>query len=288
MIKLHIQNETARLHSVVLGKAEDRQKVPHQNNPKIVEAVKLGTVPTEEGLCADIRTFEKVLTDHGVTVYRPNNISGQDQIFTRDIGFVIGDTFVRANMKKDNRKIEINGINHLIEQMCKVVTPPANATVEGGDVIVHNGYLFVGLGERTNEAGAKFLQEQFGKTHKVVPIPVTVTDDPMTNVLHLDCAFQPVGGKYAIIYEDGFIQKPQLIYDIFGEENLIKVSSKEMYDMFPNIFSISSNLVAVDAAFGRLIDELKAKGIGVAEVNYREVSKLGGLLRCSTLPLCRD
>jgi N-dimethylarginine dimethylaminohydrolase len=288
MIKLNIHNETAPLQAVVLGKADDRQKTPHANNPKIVEAIQLGTVPTEEGLSNDISTFERALLKYGVEVFRPHNIPEQDQIFSRDIGFVIGDTFVKANMKKENRRPEIKGITHLLEQMEKVVHPPADATVEGGDVIVHNKYLFVGLGDRTNQAGVDFLKAQFGHQWEVIAFDMTVTDNPMTNILHLDCAFQPVGEKYAIIYEDGFQKRPDIIYDLFGAENLIRVSGQEMYDMFPNIFSISPEVVVVDAAFTRLIGEFEKRGIQVEQVNYREVSKLGGLLRCSTLPLRRS
>ena len=37
--------------------------------------------------------------------------------------------------------------------------------------------------------------------------------------------------------------KPEVIYDLFPEEKLIKVNQEEMNQMFPNIFSISTKKV---------------------------------------------
>jgi N-dimethylarginine dimethylaminohydrolase len=43
----------------------------------------------------------------------------------------------------------------------------------------------------------------------------------------------------------------------------------------------------VEQGFGRLKSGLIERGYEVFEVDYSETSKLGGLLRCSTLPLKR-
>jgi len=154
-------------------------------------------------------------------------------------------------------------------------------------VLIHGKYIFVGMGERTNQAGVDFLKEQFEPDFEVHAFPLVVSDSPMENILHLDCTFQPVGDKYAIFFEDGFAERPSFLIDLFGEENLIRVTAREMYDMFPNVFSIAPNTVVVDSDFKRLINELESRGLTVVPVEYREVSKLGGLLRCSTLPLRR-
>ena len=286
-LKLQVRSETSPLETVVLGMAQDRPSLPHPNNPKIQEHSAKGTLPTEQGLINDMNTFEKVLKAEGITVYRPDNIPNQDQIFARDIGFVIGDTFVKARMHKENRRIELQGIQGLIDRMERVIEPPMDANVEGGDVLVHGKYIFVGIGERTNQKGVDFLKEHFEPEFEVHALELVISDDPMKNILHLDCAFQPVGDKYAIFFEEGFAKRPDKLYEVFGEENLIKVTAQEMYDMFPNVFSISPSLVAVDSDFKRLIGELENRGLKVAPVEYREVSKLGGLLRCSTLPLRR-
>ena len=58
--------------------------------------------------------------------------------------------------------------------------------------------------------------------------------------------------------------------------------------MYSNIFSISSNVVVSDIRFSRLNKWLKQKDILVEEINYSQISKMGGLFRCSTLPLIRE
>ena len=123
---------------------------------------------------------------------------------------------------------------------------------------------------------------------EVIPLNLKVTLDHLTNVLHLDCVFQPVGHNHAILYEDGFLEKPKAIIDIFREKNIIKISAKEKFDMFPNIFSISPKLVVIEKNFHRLNEELNKIGIKTIRVKYSDMEKNDGLLRCSTLPLYRE
>ena len=287
-IQLNVQNETAPLEAVIVGIGIDEGTAHYQNNPKMMEHVSKGTYPPEEVLAGQVDSLAVALESEGVKVYRPSNISEVNQIFTRDIGFVIDDYFVKANMQRDNRKPEYEGIQNIITHFPenKILYPPKEATIEGGDVLLWGEHIFVGISKRTNQAGADFLQEKF-PNKKVHSLFVKVTDDSKTNILHLDCTFQPVGEKYAIIFEDGFEKRPEILYQMFEEENMIKVTAEEMYSMFPNVVSISPTCVASEKNFTRLNEQLRAKGIRVIEVAYNEVSKLSGLFRCSTLPLRR-
>ena len=286
-IHLHIANETNELKAVVLGIGTDQGK-PYDINPVAKMHKEEGTYPTEDDVIAEIATVEAALKAEDVTVFRPKNMPNQKQIFTRDIGFVIDDKFVVANMKEPVRKAEIEGIQHVLDQLDpdSIIEVPEGATIEGGDVLVHHDHVFVGISKRTNKAGFEFLKATF-PDKQVIGLNVVVSDDPKKNILHLDCAFQPVGDKYAIIYEDGFQEKPQSIYDLFGEENLIKVNQKQMNRMFPNVFSVSPKKVLVEEGFTTLIDALESRNIQCIKVKYAETSKLSGLLRCSTLPLVR-
>lgn len=288
-IQLNVQNETAPLEAVIVGIGIDEGTAHYQNNPKIMDHIEKGTYPPEEVLAGQVDGLASALANEGVTVYRPENITEVNQIFTRDIGFVIDGYFVKANMQRDNRKPEYDGIQHVIANFPedKILYPPKDATIEGGDVLLWGEHIFVGISKRTNQAGVDFLQEKFPHK-KVHGLHVRVTDDPKTNILHLDCTFQPVGDKYAIIFEDGFDKHPEIIYEIFEEENLIKVTAEEMYDMFPNVVSVSPTCVASEKNFTRLNNELRNKGIRVIEIAYNEVSKLSGLFRCSTMPLRRS
>lgn len=250
---------------------------------------KKGTYPSPEAIQLEIAGAKAILERLGVEVIQPHNLLEKKQIFTRDIGFVIDNKFVVANMKEPLRQGEIEGIQFILDQINPqdLIRVPEEATIEGGDVLIHGEHVFDGISKRTNQAGFEFIKSRFPKK-QFHALDLVVSDDPFVNILHLDCAFQPVGNRYAIIYEEGFKRKPEILYSIFDEENLIKVTQEEKNAMFPNIFSISSTDVLIEKSFDRLIHELELRGINCYPVKYDETSKLSGLLRCSTLPLSRE
>jgi len=274
---------------VLVGIANDRGNIVHENNPKISKYLQQGKIPSESTLVGQVDNFSNLLEEQGVKVFRPKNIPNQDQIFTRDISFVIDDKIIKSKMKKENRKVEQEGIDFVFDKIYDecLLTPPDNAYIEGGDVIVHKNYIFVGLSSRTNHTGYEFLRSSFPK-YEVIPFQLFATDNPATNILHLDCALQTFGGKYALIYEDGFVHYPDSIIDIIGDSNLVKVTQYEMYHMNPNIFSIAPDKIVSDKSFKRINQIFYSLGIQTIEIDYQEVSKLGGLFRCSTLPLIRE
>tara|TARA_R110000796_G_scaffold71409_5_gene162227 strand:+ start:98719 stop:99630 length:912 start_codon:yes stop_codon:yes gene_type:complete len=286
-ISLHVQNETDKLEAVVLGIGTDIGE-ESEINPTSKYHKEEGTYPTEEDIQREISTFEKVLKSQGIEVYRPKNIEGLEQVFTRDIGFVIDNTYVVASMQEEVRQMELPGVNHITNRIDPnhIIHPPKGANVEGGDVILWNDHIFVGISARTNMEGYEFIKTSF--PHKQVhAIPLVVSKDRKKNILHLDCTFQPIGSKEAIIYENGFAEHPQIIYDLFKEEDMLKVDQAQMNRMFPNIFSLSPKDIVVERSFKALIAALKERGYSVHEVDYTENSKLSGLLRCSTMPLRR-
>ena len=283
---LHVNDETSRLKTVILGLAASPGK-ELGINARVAEAIQNGTYPSEQEVSDAMAAFEKVLRENGVEILRPKNIGGLRQTFTRDIGFVIDDRFVAANMKEESRRPEFDAIRSLIDED-KILYPPDDVYVEGGDIVQLKNRIFVGVGRRTNHKALEFLKKNFPAKEISSFEMVYQTDDPRRSILHLDCAFQPVGERYALFYEEGFRSSPQAIIDIFGEENLIRVSSDEMYRMFPNIFSLSPSKVVSCTSFTRLNDLLGSKGIEVTAIPYEKVAILGGLLRCSTLPVLRE
>lgn len=287
-LPLHISSETAVLKSVILGIGTD-QGAPYDINPVAKMHKEQGTYPKEADIIREIAAAKAVLEQAGVQVYQPKNIPHLKQIFTRDIGFVIDDCFVVANMKEKVRQAEINGIEEVLQQIAptKILELPDEATVEGGDVLVHHQHVFVGISKRTNLAGYEAIKALFPHK-KVHAMPLVVSDDPDKNILHLDCAFQPVGKDFAIYYPAGFKEPPTIIHELFAEEHLIKVNLEEKNQMFPNIFSLGPEDVLIEENFTRLIKILEAHDIRCHKVPYSETSKLSGLLRCSTLPLERE
>lgn len=304
MLKLRVTNETDRLKAVILGTAVSNGATPtleEAYDPKSAEHIKAGTYPIEKDMVAEMDAFATVLQKYGVQVYRPEIIRDCNQIFTRDIGFVIDDVFIKANILPD-RQAEFQAIEYIVKQMNpdKVVTPPEEVHIEGGDVMPWNEHIFIGtykgddykeqVTARTNMAGVAFIQKLF--PHKKVKEfdLVKSKTEARDNALHLDCCFQPVGKDKAIIYKGGFRSEAdyQYLVDIFGAENLFHIEREEMYEMNSNVFSISPEVVVSEKHFTRLNTWLRAQGFTVEEIPYSEISKQEGLLRCSTLPLLRD
>ena len=286
-MKISIHNETDPLASVILGIAED-MGAPLDINPVSKSHIEKGTYPNEADLIRELADFEMALTQAHVNVLRPRNIKGVEQIFCRDIGFVIDDTFVISNMKEPVRQQEFPGIIHHINTLdqSKVLSLNSDTFIEGGDVVLHDEHVFVGISSRTNRNGFEALKKHFpGK--QIHPIPIKESLNPDEHILHLDCTFQPVSNGYCIIYEEGFIDIPQIIDSLFPSEKRIKVSQKEKSLMFPNVFSISPDLMVIERSFESLKKELNRIGVHTISVEFSENSKLSGLLRCATLPLLR-
>ncbi|MFK8296596.1 dimethylarginine dimethylaminohydrolase family protein [Capnocytophaga canimorsus] len=304
MLKVNIKNETNRLKAVILGTAQSNGATPTAEeayDPKSLEHIKAGTYPIEKDMVAEMEAFRSVLEKYGVTVYRPEIIENCNQIFTRDIGFVIDDIFIKANILPD-RENEYQAIEYIVNKIekLKVVIPPDEVHIEGGDVMPWNEHIFIGtykgsdyknyITARTNMQGVEFIKELF--PNKIVKEFDLVKSnlEARDNALHLDCCFQPVGRNKGIIYKSGFREEADYVYllELFGKENLFHVTRDEMYHMYSNIFSIAPDVVVSERKFTRLNNWLRDNGFVVEEIPYYEISKQEGLLRCSTLPLIRE
>tara|TARA_R110000868_G_scaffold118059_3_gene313311 strand:- start:563 stop:1477 length:915 start_codon:yes stop_codon:yes gene_type:complete len=304
MLELKVNNETSKLRAVVLGTAVNNGPTPSIDeayDPKSLEHILAGTYPVEKDMVAEMEAFHAVLKKYQVTVFRPELIDNCNQIFTRDIGFVIDDTFIKSNILPD-REMELDAIQYVIDQInpIKVIRPPENVHIEGGDVMLWNNYIFVGtykgsdyadyITARTNADGVQFIKDLFpNKIVKEFDLVKSKTQ-ARDNALHLDCCFQSVGVNKGIIYKGGFRSESDYRYlvTLFGEDNLFHITREEMYNMNSNVFSIDTNVVVSERNFTRLNDWLRSNGFIVEEIPYAEISKQEGLLRCSTLPLIRD
>jgi N-dimethylarginine dimethylaminohydrolase len=304
MLKLNIQNETSRLRAVVLGIAKSNGVVPKVEDcydPKSIEHILKGTYPKEEDMVKEMDAVAKVLEKYNVEVFRPEILENYNQIFSRDIAFVIDDKFIKANILP-NREREYKAINNVISKIDSnnIILLPEECHVEGGDVMLWNDYIFVGtysgkdypgyITARTNKEAVLALQELFPeKIVKSFELRKS-NSNAKENALHLDCCFQPIGKDKAILHKNGFLIESEYewLVNFFGKENIFEITKEEMYNMNSNIFSISEDVVISERNFTRLNNWLRNKEFIVEEVPYAEIAKQEGLLRCSTLPLLRE
>lgn len=286
-VALHVKSESATLKTVILGYAENFHQVP----PSIINETQKRTYfsdnpPTRELLVTELDGFRQVLEANGVTVFRPAPLPNvPDQLMPRDIGVIIGSTLVISRMAKSSRRDEWRGITWLIDQInpAQVLFVPDPAVLEGGDVILDGDVIFVGIGQRTNEAGFRFLAKSFPH-YKVVPVYLkSITDGE--DVLHLDCAFVPLGNRHALIYPEGMMDVPAIIYERYAP---IMVTREEQSALATNVLSIAPDTVISRPDMVRVNEALRATGLRVIEVKYDNPPKTGGSFRCTTLPLRRE
>jgi N-dimethylarginine dimethylaminohydrolase len=304
-MNLNVKNETSKLKSVVLGRADSNGSVPTLDetfDAKSYESVLNNDFPKEEQLQEEMQGFYTVLKKYGVEVLRPSLIENCNQVFSRDVGFVIEDQFFVSNITPE-REAEFAAYKSILEQINpkQINNLPEDIYVEGGDVILYNDYIFVGTYNqpdfknfktgRTNIQFVEYLRERF-PNKKVYNFDLKKNDtNPYEGILHLDCTFQPVGLDKAIIYKDGFLNEKDFdfLVELFGKDNIFEVTKEEMYEMNPNVFSISPDVVVLEKNFKRLQNHLQnVWGITVEPIDYYQVSKMGGLFRCSTMPLERE
>lgn len=259
-----------------------------------------GAFPKKLDLQKALTDLEQVFLRYGVTVLRPDGVADCNQIFARDLGFVVDDIFVRANIIPHREK-ELLGLASLLAQIpiSKQLMFPKEVHIEGGDVIVHNKYIYVGfstspnyaklLTARTNKAAVFALRKAF-PNKKVKPFELIKSNTvPHKNALHLDCCFQLIGDSFAITCPEGFakIEDYNWLVTHFGTNNIFEVSPVEMSKMMCNVVSISPTVAVSNKSFTRLNTWLRQRGITVEEVDFNEIGKQGGLFRCVTLPLFR-
>ena len=145
---LNISNETDNLVSVILGIADEMGKKPTIEDcidPKTKSHIINNSYPKQEDCKKEIESFNSILLKNKVEVLRPNSIQNLDQIFTRDIAFVINNKiFIPEIVESRNR--EKDGIKYFLDNLetNEKVIVPKDIKIEGGDIIIHNDYIFIG------------------------------------------------------------------------------------------------------------------------------------------------
>ena len=147
-MELHVTNETARLREVVLGLPQSNGPVPSLSetfDSKSYESVLHGVYPSDKDIVAEMGAFEAVLNKYGVKVYRPALVEGCNQVFSRDVGFVIDDKIIVSNIIPD-RQEEIDAYGDIYRQIHykNIYNLPETVHVEGGDVVLYDNVIFLG------------------------------------------------------------------------------------------------------------------------------------------------
>jgi N-dimethylarginine dimethylaminohydrolase len=217
------------------------------------------------------------LEDAGVRVVDIEPTPGLPYQFNvRDAAMVIGSRLVLGRMVKPKRKREPAALEAALGKQ-PVVTVAAGQ-LEGGDITVTPDEVFVGLGERTDERGYAGLRDLLCGTRKVTPIRLAA------GVLHLDVAANLLGP------DAGVLHRPSIAGDLpesLREVEWIEVTDDEFVEQATNMLVLERGTIMLDARHERLQHALAARGFRCITVQLDEITKVGGGVRCMTLPLVR-
>lgn len=224
--------------------------------------------------------FVRTLKKHGIeTILLPYHKKYPEQVFTRDIGFTLGQTIFVAKMASEVRKGEQNVLKQWLDDEEMSYYNLSEDLIEGGDVIIDRKTIYVGLSNRTNEKAVEHLQGLLNK-FEVIAVPFK------EKYLHLDCVFNIVSPKLALIFPEAFTKKE---YDILASRyELIEVSKEEQFTLGTNVLSIGDQKILSLPVNQNVNSQLRNKGFEIIEVDITEIIKSGGSFRCCTLPILRE
>lgn len=242
-------NFAAGLTSVDLGQPDlNRTREQHDAYCMALESCGLELIrlaPDEEHPDSTFVEDTAVLTPRGAVITRPGAASRLGEITS--IEPVLREHFVDVQF--------IRGAS----------------TVDGGDVCDAGEHFFIGISERTNEAGAEQLArvlESFGYSWSLIDIRGT------SNILHLKSGLAYLGGKRLVIIE-AFRN-----FEEFSGYDVIFVNKAEEYAA--NCVRVNGK-VLVAAGFDDTNRKLEQLGYQTIALDMSEFQKMDGGLSCLSL-----
>lgn len=191
-----------------------------------------------------------------------------DSVFVEDTAFVLPDVAVITRPGADSRKPETESIARALQPYRKLLFIPEPATLDGGDVLVLDKDIFVGMSTRSNQAALdqiNGLLNEFGyRAHSV----------ELRDCLHL---------KSAVTYVDAntlLINRNWVDAGCFAGFDLIEVDPSEPFAA--NCLPIQGEIIFPEA-FPKTRAKLEARGYKVRTVQLDELAKAEGAVTCCSL-----
>jgi N-dimethylarginine dimethylaminohydrolase len=199
-------------------------------------------------------------------------------MFTRDACFCIGRLGFRSRCAFGIRKPETDLISQALPA-AQWQDLPEDAIIEGGDVLVAEPYVVVGLGQRTNLAAVGALRKRLDPDEwRILTIELGET------TLHLDTVLGFLRGT--VVAERAGLAGP-LPRDLCSAYDVIELPSSEAGKLASNFLAVDETTAIIAAGHEFLLGQLAKRGFNCIQLEAGEFLKLGGGFRCLTLPVSR-
>lgn len=213
--------------------------------------------------------YEQALERLGCRVERlPGLPDRPDSVFVEDTAVIFDEVAVIARPGAKSRRAETASAAAVLERMRKIVRIEPPGTLDGGDVLVAQTRVYVGISGRTNEEAARQLDatlKPYGYT--VVPIPVA-------NCLHLKSAV-------TLAAPDTILVNPAWV-DTAAFNGFQAVAVDPLEPMAANVLRIG-DVTLCASAFPRTRERLERRGLATETVDASELAKAEGALTCCSL-----
>lgn len=223
--------------------------------------------------------FVNLIIDQGIKIQFLDIVNNStNQIFVRDVGFVVKDIFFVSKPKTPERYREIAPLLNFIKKY-ELKYHVMQNYIEGGDVIHYDDFLFIGIGGRTNNEAIVELQKVLDDNNidvKVVPIKFDI------NKVHLDCTFNTLDRESCIITD--YVYDVDIIKKYI--KNCIKLEKNEADELGSNYIYLGDRKIITNSEGTRKL--LNSKGFEAYYTDFSEIIKAKGSLGCSTLPILRS
>ena len=192
-----------------------------------------------------------------------------DAVFVEDTVVVYGDLAVISRPGAQQRRPETEATEAVLRDLgYRIAHIEAPGTLDGGDVLKHDGTVWVGLGGRTDRSGAEQLAAHLSPLGaRVVPVPVT-------RVLHLKSAVTALPDGTVVGHEP-------LVDDPAAWPDFLPVPEEAGAHVV--LLGGDGVLMADDAPRSRELFE--ERGLRVVAVDISEFEKLEGCVTCLSVRL---
>lgn len=218
--------------------------------------------------------YEQALSELGCVVERlPSAPDLADSVFIEDTAVVLDELAVITRPGAASRRAETQAVAEHLRAYRRLYFLSAPATLDGGDVLVLDKTVFIGLSQRTSLAGVEQME------NILHPYGYTVRGIVVQGCLHLKSAVTQVSQRSLLI-------NPQWVDPrVFQGWEVLLIDPGEPY---------AANALMVDEAviyptsYPRTHQRIEAAGIQVRGVEVSELIKAEGAVTCCSLVFKQD
>jgi dimethylargininase len=195
-----------------------------------------------------------------------------DSVFVEDTVVVYGDLAVIARSGAVERRSETEGTEKAaVEFGYRTTHIEAPGVLDGGDVLKHDGTVYVGQSGRTNADGIRQLAEH------LKPFGATVIAVPVTKALHLKSAVTALPDGTVIGYEP-------VVDDASVFPDFLAVPEEPG----AHVVLLGDGKLLMSSAAPQTAEMLRARGYEPVLVDIGEFEKLEGCVTCLSVRLRGD